>query len=119
VKTLLTSILFLFSLYAVSAQDSLKALAKKEPVVRKDNYTVQYLIIYNEQNKVLLQKNKSGWHTIAIRSNENQSIKEALDSLARSIGLSIDFLKLAGLYTYKFQGLPDHKQVSEATIPLN
>ena len=104
-KTILTPLIFLI-IHAISAQ---------EPAIKKDNYTVQYLVIFNEEGEILLQKNEAGWHTIAMRSNENQSIKEAMDSLANSFGLTIHSLKLAALYTYKFEGLPDHKQVSFRT----
>jgi hypothetical protein len=82
---------------------------------KPDNYTVQYLIVKNDNNEILMMKNQAGWHTLAMRSTANQSIKEALDSLAGTIGISIESPKLAGLYTYKFEGLPDHKQVSFRT----
>lgn len=104
-----TLTLFIFFTYHLIAAQAIK------PEPKKDNYTVQYLIILNDNKEVLLQKNKSGWHTLAMRSNQNQSIREALDSLAQTIGLSIDSLKLAGLYTYKFQGLADHNQISFRT----
>jgi hypothetical protein len=87
----------------------------QETVKKKDNYTVQYLSIFNENDEILLQKNQSGWHTIAMRSTEEQSIKEAMDSLANSIGLTVHSLKLGALYTYKFEGLPDHREVSFRT----
>lgn len=53
--------------------------------------------------------------TPSLRSNENQSLKEGLDSLAKAIGLSIKIVKLSGVYTYKFKDLPDHKEVSYRT----
>ena len=114
-KSIFTVLLLLMCGQIVSAQDTVKVIPKQEPIKKTDNYTVQYLIILNEKGEVLLQRNKAGWHTLGIRSNENQSVKEALDSLARSIGLIIHTVKLAGLYTYKFEGLPDHKEVSFRT----
>lgn len=102
-------------LHTALAQDTVTVIPKLESIKKVDNYTIQYLIVLNEKGEMLLQKNKSGWHTLALRSNENQSIKEALDSLANSIGLTIHSLKLAALYTYKFEGLPDHKAVSFRT----
>ncbi len=85
---------------------------QEEPKKRNDNYTVQYLIVCNAKNEVLLQKNNAGWHTFAIRSNESQSVHEAMDSLANTLGLRIASLNLVGLYVYKFEGLPDHKEAS-------
>ena len=114
-KNIFAVLLLLMCGQIVSAQDTVKVIPKQEPIKKTDNYTVQYLIILNEKGEVLLQRNKLGWHTLALRSNENQSVKEALDSLASSIGLIIHTVKLAGLYTYKFEGLADHMEVSFRT----
>ncbi|WP_046246730.1 NUDIX hydrolase [Hymenobacter terrenus] len=89
--------------------------AAKDALQLKDNYSVQFLYVTNKDKQVLIQKNQYGWNPIALRSNRPQSIKEALDSLAASMGLTIGALRLAGLYTYKFEGLPDHQQVSFRT----
>lgn len=80
-----------------------------------DNYTVQYLLIFNKKNELLMMKNDLGWHTLAVRSNKPQSIKETMDSLAGSLGIKINQLKIAGVYTHKFEGLPDHPEVSLRT----
>lgn len=114
-KSIFAALLLLMCGQTVSGQDTVKVIPKQEPIKKTDNYTVLYLIILNENGEVLLQKNRAGWHTLGIRSNENQSVREALDSLANSIGLTIQSVKLAGLYTYKFEGLPDHKEVSFRT----
>lgn len=86
--------------------------AQSVPAKEKDNYTVQYLIVSNQKNEVLLMKNKLGWHTPAIRSNRAQSIKESLDSLAENIGIKIKDIRLSGLYVHKFEGLDDHPEIS-------
>lgn len=114
-KSIFAALLLLMCGQTVSGQDTVKVIPKQEPIKKTDNYTVLYLIILNENGEVLLQKNRAGWHTLGVRSNENQSVREALDSLANSIGLTIQSVKLAGLYTYKFEGLPDHKEVSFRT----
>lgn len=82
---------------------------------KADNYTVQFLLVANGNKEMLMMKNSTGWHLPAIRSNESQSVKEAMDSLAKSMGLGIRDLKLAGLYTHKFEGLPDHNEISFRT----
>ncbi|WP_109436036.1 MULTISPECIES: nuclear transport factor 2 family protein [Aquimarina] len=68
-----------------------------------DNYTVQRLLIFNENNEVLLQNNEYGWSTPGIRNNTRQSIKESLDSLASKFGLKISEHQLKGLFTYKYE----------------
>ncbi len=85
---------------------------KDEPQKKTDNYTIQWLLIFNEKNEVLMLKDKFGWKTPVLRSNENQSVNEGLEGLATAIGISIDKIRLAGLFTYKYSGLPDHKVVS-------
>lgn len=97
------------------AQDTSKVLTKQEIIKKTDNYTIQRLIIFNNEKEILLEKGKNGWMTPALRSNENLSLKEGLDSLAKAIGVSIKIIKLSGVYTYKFKGLPDHKEVSYRT----
>lgn len=111
-KSILIASLLLLSAQIVSAQDTTKIAPPTEVIKKIDNYTIQRLIIVNGNEEILMLKNKFGWHTPALRSNDNQSIKESLDSLASTMGFTIHSLKLAGLYTYKFEGLPDHKQVS-------
>jgi hypothetical protein len=114
-KTIFQLIMVLAGVQFALAQDTTKISATQEEIKKVDNYTVQYLIISNNKNEVLLQKNNAGWHTLAIRSNENQSIREAMDSLAHTVGIKISDLRLAGLYAYKFEGLPDHQAVSFRT----
>lgn len=80
-------------------------------VKKIDNYTIQYLIIFNDKQEILMMKNKLGWHTPVIRSNEPLAIREALEGLAGSIGLQVKDIRLGGLYTHKFEGLPDHPEV--------
>ncbi|WP_121125688.1 NUDIX hydrolase [Sphingobacterium puteale] len=97
------------------AQETAKASSRQQEVIKKaDNYTIQRLIIY-KGNQILLEKGQNGWMTPALRSNENQSLKEGLDSLAKAIGLTVKIVKLSGVYTYKFKNLPDHKEVSYRT----
>ena len=92
----------------VSAQDSLKTTPKQVVAKKVDNYTIQRLIVSNDKGEMLMQKNKFGWFTPSIRSNENQSLKEGLDSLATAIGIKIGQIKLSGIFSYKYNGLSDH-----------
>jgi hypothetical protein len=50
---------------------------------------------------ILVMKDKYGWKTPVLRSNENLSLKEGIDSLVKPIGISIHKLSLAALTTYK------------------
>ncbi len=99
----------------VLAQDTTSTITKQETVKKADNYTIQRLLIFNNKKEILLEKGINCWMTPALRSNENQSLKEGLDSLAKAIGISIKIGRLAGVYTYKFKGLPDNKEVSYRT----
>lgn len=103
-NTFISVILVLICSCALNAQ-SLQA-------EEKDNYTVQYLIVFNQKNEILLMKNKLGWHTPAMRSNTPQSIKESLESMADNIGIKIRDIRLSGVYVHKFEGLTNHPEVS-------
>jgi hypothetical protein len=114
-KNLIIILFFFIGLVEITNGQVKTKTKEQKPANEVDSYTVQYLIIFNDKGEVLLQKNKAGWHTFAIRSNKSQSVKEAMDSLANSVGLTINSLRLAGLYVYKFEGLPDHKEASFRT----
>ncbi len=114
-KRLFTLIVVVLASHFISAQDTTKTIKKQEIVKKADNYTIQRLLVFNNNKEILLEKGQNGWMTPALRSNENQSLKEGLDSLAKAIGISIKLVKLSGVYTYKFIGLPDHKEVSYRT----
>lgn len=113
----LTPVLAFMLFKATPTQDTTKNITvrKLETAKKADNYTIQRLIVFNNTRQILLEKNKNGWMTPALRSNENQSLKEGLDSLAHAMGISIKIIKLAGVFTYKFKGVPDHKEVSYRT----
>ena len=114
-KIFLIIIIALVGIKFVSAQEAAKTLKTQEIVKKPDNYTIQRLLIFNDKKEILLEKGINGWMTPALRSNENQSLKEGLYGLAKSIGISIKIERLAGVFTYQFNGLPDHKEVSYRT----
>lgn len=113
-KTIITLLLFFCVIGPESfGQEPAKIETKKiEPIKKNDNYTIQWLIVFNAKKEILLMKDKYGWKTPVLRSNENLSLKEGIDSLVRPIGISIDKLRLAGLTTYKYSGLKDTQTVS-------
>ncbi len=113
-KTLITLIIFSCVICLNSfGQDTTKIEIKKiEPIKKIDNYTIQWLIVFNSKKEILLMKDKYGWKTPVLRSNENLSLKEGIDSLVKPIGISIDKLSLTGLTTYKYSGLKDNQVVS-------
>jgi hypothetical protein len=114
-KGILVIAFILFGGQFIFAQDTTKIIPKPATVKLADNYTIQRLIVYNDKKEILMEKNWSGWQTPALRSNQNQSLKEGIDSMAKTIGISIDPIKLSGIFTYKYEGLPDHKEVSYRT----
>ncbi|SHM63209.1 hypothetical protein SAMN05444266_109260 [Chitinophaga jiangningensis] len=89
--------------------------AHAQEATKKDNYTVQFLLVYNEHHQLLMMHNAMGWHMPAVRSNDSLDIREALHQLAGTLGLTLENIRLAGLYTHKFEGLPDHKELSFRT----
>jgi hypothetical protein len=105
-KSIVTTLLVFFCVSFILAQDTTKIASKQAK--KTDNYTIQRLIVFNAQKEILMQRNKFGWFTPSIRSNENQSLKEGLDSLAKAIGISVEPVKFAGIFTYKYDGLSDH-----------
>lgn len=107
-KFILSAFLILFGGQLAPAQTSGNAAAKKENTEKIDNYTIQRLIVFNDKNEILMEKNSFGWMTPALRSNQDESVKEGLNNLASQMGISVDSIKLAGVFTYKFKGLTDH-----------
>ena len=114
-KLILTALLFFACGQSLSAQDTSKIVPKKQVIKRADNYTIQRMIVFNDKKEILMEKYWGGWQTPALRSNQNQSLREGLDSMATAMGISTEPLKLAGIITYKYEGLPDHKEVSYRT----
>jgi hypothetical protein len=89
VRTLCLFVAIIFSFDIAKAQDT-----------ATDSYTIQRLIIYNNDGKVLLEKHPNGWMTPALRHNTKTSIRDGLDKLAADYGLVISAPKLAGNFTF-------------------
>lgn len=87
-KLILMSYLILFS-SGVFAQET-----------GNDSYTIQRLIIYNNDGKVLLEKNDYGWMTPALRHNSQTTIKEGLMDLASEFGLKVSSPKISGMFIF-------------------
>ncbi|RBL90042.1 hypothetical protein DF182_26590 [Chitinophaga flava] len=77
-----------------------------DKAAKADNYTILRLLMINQQNEILLAKYKTGWLTPSLRYNENQSIKGALDSLAREFGYEIAAPQLRAMVTFLFDFKP-------------
>jgi hypothetical protein len=107
-KNIIALIVALFTAQLAFSQESNNAAIKKIATKKIDNYTIQRLIVFKNNKEILMQRNRFGWFTPSIRSNENQSLKEGLDSLAKAIGIAIEPIKLAGVFNYKYDGLSDH-----------
>ena len=96
-KSLLLLVLILFALSS-SAQET-----------GNDSYTIQRLLIYNQQGEILLEKNDFGWMTPALRHNSKVSIKDGLIDLAADFGLYISSPKIAGIFMF----ISDYKPISQ------
>ena len=66
--------------------------------------TLSRLLIYNEQNQILAIKvNEGFWVTPAVHNKNKLMMKEALNELAQSYGLSISTPELKGMFFVKYQ----------------
>ena len=92
-KKIIIGVLLLIIIQVTHAQDDAN---------KKDNYTIQRLIVTNDNGEILIYKGKNYWMPPALRHNKNESITEGLENLAQSYGLTITRPELAGLFTYKF-----------------
>ncbi|SKA48381.1 hypothetical protein SAMN04488128_1124 [Chitinophaga eiseniae] len=96
--------LFFVVLYLLPVM--LFAQSTPDKAVKADNYTILRLLMINQQEEILLVKYKTGWLTPSLRYNENQSIKGALDSLAREFGYEITVPQLRAMVTFQFDFKP-------------
>jgi len=85
---------------------TLFAQSMSDKAVKADNYTILRLLMVNQQGEILLAKYKTGWLTPSLRYNENQSIKGALDSLARAFGYEVTVPQLRAMVTFQFDFKP-------------
>ena len=79
-KQFLTLLFSIATTHFVSPQVTSSSVTGQIAIKKADNYTIQRLIIFNDQNDILLEKGIAGWMTPALRSNENQSLKEGFES---------------------------------------
>lgn len=72
----------------------------------QDDYTILRLLVTDQQGRLLLEHNRSGWMTPAVRANRKQSIQEALRQLSADLGLQVSPMTLAAIYSYRFNEDP-------------
>jgi len=77
------------------------APATAQPV-EDPNYTTQNLMIFNERDQILLQRNFMGWSTPGTRYDKRLTIEESLADLAKTYGVRICRVRLAGLFSYRY-----------------
>ncbi len=70
------------------------------------NFAVHRLIILNDNNEILMCREKQVWATPSYVYKDRQYIKESLDSLAKAYGLEISAPKLRGQFSYKYDYHP-------------
>ena len=74
--------------------------------VEDPNYTTQNLMIFNERDQILLQRNFMGWSTPGTRYDKRLTIEENLVDLAKTYGVRICRVRLAGLFSYRYGYTP-------------
>ncbi|UQA68637.1 NUDIX hydrolase [Stenotrophomonas maltophilia] len=72
----------------------------------QDDYTILRLLVTDDQGRLLLEHNRSGWMTPAVRANRKQSIQQALQQLSSDLGLQVSPFTLAAIYSYRFNEDP-------------
>ncbi|UGU15888.1 hypothetical protein LS482_19685 [Sinomicrobium kalidii] len=70
------------------------------------NQTVIRLTIIKDTDKILMRKTPYGWMTPSVYYKERQTIREVLDSISESYGITISEPFLKGLFTYKYEFKP-------------
>ncbi|PXA96440.1 hypothetical protein DMC47_17520 [Nostoc sp. 3335mG] len=93
------------TLLAIFAMLLWTGTARAQPV-DDPNYTTQNLIIVNDAGEVLLQRNFMGWSTPGARYDKRLTIHEGLADLARTYGVEIGDVRLAGLFSYRYGYTP-------------
>lgn len=70
------------------------------------NFTVKRLIIINDNNEMLMCKEKYVWASPSLVYSERQYLTEALDSVANAYGVKIKDIELRGQFSYKYDYHP-------------
>ena len=70
------------------------------------NFTVQRLILLNDQNEMLMVREQQVWVPPSYVFEQRQSLKQSLDSLALSYGLEIKQIELKGQFSYLYDYHP-------------
>ncbi len=70
------------------------------------NFSVQRLLIINDNNEVLMAREDHVWAPISFLYDQRQYLKEGLDSLANAHGIKIHAPELRGQFVFKFDYHP-------------
>ncbi len=73
---------------------------------QQDNYTFFKLIVFNNDNKIMLVKWGGSWEIPGTRYNIPSPIASFVDTLALEHGINVDHKKLNGLFTFKYENRP-------------
>lgn len=85
---------------------SLSACSQNSHQDPTHNFTVQRLIIINDNNEILMAKVEHIWVTPSLVYSKRQFLKEGLDSLSNAYGVQIKNLELRGKFSYKYEYHP-------------
>jgi hypothetical protein len=70
------------------------------------NFTVQRLIILNDNNEMLMLKVADKWFTPSIVYEDREYLKEGLDNLSKEYGITTTSPELRGHFSYKYDYHP-------------
>lgn len=74
--------------------------------IEDPNYTTHNLLIYNERDQILLQRNFMGWSTPGTRYDKRLTIDENIADLANNYGVQVCNLGLVGQFSYRYGYTP-------------
>ncbi len=96
-RTQILLLLTVFSLLSCSSNEH------QEPT---HNFTVQRLIIINDQNEMLMCREETVWAPPSLVYSKPQFLKEGLDSVSNAYGIQTTSPKLHGHFSYKYDYHP-------------
>lgn len=70
------------------------------------NFTVNRLIILNDNNEMLMGKDEGNWYPIAETYDKPQFVMEGLNNLSKEVGIKTTAPKLHGYFSYKYEYHP-------------
>ncbi len=70
---------------------------------QQDNYSFMKLIVFNNENKIMLVKWDGEWEIPGMRYNSPKTLSKFINSLALEHGIEVENKKLNGMFTFEYE----------------